>query len=104
MEEEKMTGIKVSNLGEEFSWGAKVEGINWDTLSNSSVRAELNDVFERRGLIVFSDCEPSQKMHVAISTVFGPLKDHPTKTTARVDQDSAPGVIDMYCPGSDNDD
>jgi taurine dioxygenase len=32
---------------------------------------------------------------VAISNVFGPLKDHPVKTVQRVDQDAMPGVIDM---------
>jgi len=34
-------------------------------------------------------------MHVALSNVFGPLKDHPSKAVPRVDQDSMPGVIDM---------
>jgi taurine dioxygenase len=34
-------------------------------------------------------------MHVAISNVFGPMKDHPVASVARVDSDSMPGVIDM---------
>jgi taurine dioxygenase len=57
-------------------------------------------------MIVFTGCEPSSHLHVEISKIFGPLKDHPTKTTARaVDADTAPGVIDMhYKPKADPDD
>jgi taurine dioxygenase len=41
-------------------------------------------------------------MHVALSKVFGPLKDHPTKSTARTAEDEAHGVIDMhYVPPQD---
>jgi taurine dioxygenase len=34
-------------------------------------------------------------MQVAVSRIFGPLKDHPTKSTKRADPDLDPGVIDM---------
>ena len=59
------------------------------------MRKEINEVFERRGLIVFEGVEASTDMHLAISNVFGPLKDHPVPVVARVDQKKAPGVIDM---------
>jgi taurine dioxygenase len=91
-----MAGIKVRDLRDDLSFGAIIEGVSHDTLADAAVRDEINDVFERRGMIVFKDVEPSAQMHLAISNVFGPLKDHPTKTTARVDQNSAPGVIDMH--------
>jgi taurine dioxygenase len=45
-------------------------------------------------------------MQVAISKVFGPLKDHPTRATPRDDasEDLGPGVIDMhYMPSDDPD-
>ncbi|OYX28152.1 MAG: hypothetical protein B7Z03_12280, partial [Hydrogenophilales bacterium 32-62-9] len=42
-------------------------------------------------------------MHLAISDVFGPLKDHPVPSVPRVDADAAPGVIDMaYDPNDAN--
>jgi taurine dioxygenase len=85
-----MGGITVRDLRDDLSFGSIVEGVTYDTLADPAVRAEINDSFERRGMIVFRDVEPSAKMHLAISDVFGPLKDHPTKTTARVDQDRLP--------------
>jgi taurine dioxygenase len=53
-------------------------------------------VFVDRGMIVFEDIEQTNKMHVELSKVFGPLKDHPTKTTNRTAEDEAKGVIDMH--------
>jgi taurine dioxygenase len=91
-----MAGIKVRDLRDDLPFGSLIEGVSYDTLADPAVRDEINDVFERRGMIVFKEVEPSAQMHLAISNVFGPLKDHPTKTTARVDQNSAPGVIDMH--------
>ena len=87
-----MAGITVRDLRDDLSFGAIIEGVTFEVLEDPAVRAEINDVFERRGMIVFKEVEPSAQMHLAISTVFGPLKDHPTKTTARVDQDAAPGI------------
>jgi taurine dioxygenase len=88
-------GLTVSPLRDDLAFGVRIEGVTRDMLDDESVRAEINRVFEEAGLIVFSDVEPSAQMHVALSNVFGPLKDHPSKAVARVDQDSMPGVIDM---------
>jgi taurine dioxygenase len=96
MEREQMAAITVRNLRDDLGFGAIVEGLSWDNINDPAVRAQINDIFEDRGMIVFEGVEPSQKMHVAVSNIFGPLKDHPTKSTARVDQNSAPGVIDMH--------
>src|SRR5437870_1863729 len=95
-QETRMTGIQVRKLDDKHSFGARASGVNWDTLADQGVRDELNRVFEDRGMIVFEDMEPSAKMQVAISKVFGPLKDHPTKSTARTAEDEAAGVIDMH--------
>jgi taurine dioxygenase len=59
-------------------------------------------VFEDRGMIVFHQVEESAKMHVAISKVFGPLNDHPTKRTPRTAQDEAHGVIEMHWKGRED--
>jgi len=101
-----MAGIKVRDLSPNHRFGARIDGLNWENINDPAVRAEINSVFESRGMIVFSDMEPTSKMQVAVSTVFGPLKDHPTKTTPRDAEtgDTAKGVIDMhYVPNSGND-
>jgi taurine dioxygenase len=87
--------LNVSPLQDDLSFGARVGGLTRDMLDDPAVRAELNALFEDRGLIVFEDVEPSGAMHVAISKVFGPLKEHPVPVVPRVDADELPGVIDM---------
>jgi len=99
-----VANINVHNLSDDLSFGSRVEGLNWETLADETIRAELNRVFEDRGVIVFQHIEPTSKMQVELSKVFGPLKDHPTKATPRDSgsEDLAPGVIDMhYIPSSD---
>ena len=91
-----MSGIQVLALSDGLKFGARVRGVTHATLANASVRDELVALFERCGLIVFEGVVPSGAMQVAISTVFGPLKDHPTKTTVRADEDIGEGVIDMH--------
>jgi taurine dioxygenase len=90
-----MTAMTVKPLQDDLSFGARVSGVTQDMLRDEAVRRQLNEIFEDRGMIVFEDVEPSGSMHLAISDVFGPLKDHPVKTVERVDQDTMPGVIDM---------
>jgi taurine dioxygenase len=87
--------LDVRPLRDDLKFGARIGGLARDALADEAVRAELNQVFEARGLIVFEDVEPSAQMHAALSNVFGPMKDHPSKAVPRVDQDSMPGVIDM---------
>jgi taurine dioxygenase len=91
-----MTGITVRNLRDDLNFGARVTGVTHDTLADQKVREEIKRTFEARGMIVFEDVEPTAKMHVEISQVIGPLKDHPTKTTSRTAEDLAAGVIDMH--------
>jgi taurine dioxygenase len=79
--------------GREF--GARVRGITEDETRDPALRRAINDLFEAKGMIVFEDVEPSARMHVALSDIFGSLKDHPSKAVPRVDQDAMPGVIDM---------
>ena len=88
-----MAAINVKPLQKELPFGARVGGVTWEALEDAGIRQQLNEVFEARGMIVFEDIEPSSKMQVAISEVFGPLKDHPVKIVQRVDQDAMPGVI-----------
>jgi taurine dioxygenase len=99
-----MAGFKVKTLRDDLSFGSRVEGLDATNVNDPGVRTELQQAFEDRGLLVFSDVEQSAKMHVAVSKVFGPLKDHPTKTVTRTAEDEAHGVIDMhYMPSTDPD-
>lgn len=93
-----MAGITVRNLGDDISFGARIDGLTWDNIEDPAIRAQINQVFEDRGMIVFENMEPTAKMQVALSTIFGPLKDHPTKATPRDEEtgDAALGVIDMH--------
>jgi len=87
--------ITVSPLRADLPYGSRIAGVSFESLADESTRRQINRVFEDRGLIVFENVEPSSEMHVAISTVFGPLKDHPVASVPRVDQKTMPGVIDM---------
>ena len=79
-----MTTVTVSPIRDDLSFGARVGGVTLEGLADPEVRARLNDAFEERGLLIFEDVEPTPEMQVAISTVFGPLKDHPSSATPRV--------------------
>ena len=88
-----MSSISVVPLQDDLPFGARVRGLTHDNIQDPAIRAQINQVFEDRGMIVFEDVEPSAKMQVAISNIFGPLKDHPVKIVKRLDQDTMPGVI-----------
>ena len=90
-----MTSMNVKPLQEDLSYGVRIRGVTQELLKDVTVRKQINDLFESKGMIVFEDVEPTSQMHVAISNVFGPLKDHPVPSVVRVDQDTLPGVIDM---------
>jgi taurine dioxygenase len=88
--------VTIRTLGDQWNWGSRVSGVNWDNVHNEDLRAELQQLLRNRGVIVFEDMEPTAKMQVELSKIFGPLKDHPTKSTPRADPDLDPGVIDMH--------
>lgn len=89
-----MAAFKVEPLREDLKFGARISGVTFEVLEDPAKREQMNAVFEDRGMIVFEDVEPSSRMHVAISNVFGPLKEHATRATPLV-ADTLPGVIDV---------
>lgn len=91
-----MAGVRVRDLRSDLSWGSIATGVTFEALADPAVRGQLNEVFEDRGMIVFEGVEPSQRMQVELSNVFGPLKSHPSKVTPRVNEELMPGVIDMH--------
>ena len=91
-----MAGLNIRDLAPDLEFGARVSGLTWDNIGDEALRAQLRQLFVDRGLIVFEDMEPSPKMQVELSKIFGPLKDHPTRNVPRADPDLAEGVIDMH--------
>ena len=95
-----MTSITVKPVRDDLPYGVRIGGVTLASLNDESLRHRINELFEEKGLIIFEDVEPTSSMHVALSEIFGPLKDHPSAAVPRVDQDLMPGVIDMpYQPG-----
>ena len=90
-----MSPIHVSPLRADLPFGARVTGVTLETLKEATVRAELQQVFEDRGMILFEDVEPDGELQVEISKVFGPLKDHPVPTVPRAGGALHPGVIEI---------
>ncbi len=102
-----MAGIRIRDLGEQFSWGSRVEGLGWDNIEDEPIRAQLAQLFKDRGFIVFEGMEPSPRLQVEVSKIFGPIKDHPTKNVPRAEGEDMLGVIDMRAmpredPGHDH--
>jgi len=94
----QVADIRIRDLRDDLSFGSIIEGLNWENIDDETVRQKIRDTFQKRGMIVFKDMEPTSKMQVAVSKIFGPLKDHPTKATPRDEEtgDEAEGVIDMH--------
>ena len=90
-----MGQVLIEPLDKNLSFGSRVTGVTFEVLRNEATRAELNRTFIERGVIVFEGVEPSAEMQVAISTVFGPLKDHPVASVERADADKLLGVIEI---------
>jgi len=88
-----MSTLTVEPIREDLGFGARVEGVTRDACSDDDVRAQINELFEQYGLLVFTDVEPTPSMQVAVSTVIGPLKDHPSKATPRAGGEL--GVIEI---------
>jgi taurine dioxygenase len=88
------TTMTVRPVRDDLSFGARVSGVTEEDLDDPAVREQLNDLFEEHGLLIFEGVEPTPKLQVAFSNVFGPLKDHPSQAVSRADGDLL-GVIEM---------
>lgn len=94
-----MAQITVSPLKEGLPFGRRVGGVTLAATEDAAIRAQLKDLFVQHGVIVFEGMEPSDALQVAVSNVFGPLKEHPVKNLSRVDADTYPGVVKIHSPG-----
>lgn len=94
-EEMIVAAFQVRPLGERYPFGVRVSDLTLAASQEPAVRAEINDLLVRHGMILFEDVEQSDEMQLSISTMFGPLKEHPVKAVAKVDNDRMPGVIEI---------
>ncbi|CAN7407017.1 TauD/TfdA family dioxygenase [Phenylobacterium sp. LjRoot219] len=97
-----MASIEVRPLQDDLAFGARITGVTHAALRDPAIRRQISEVFEDRGMIIFEDVEPTSQMHVEISDVFGPMKDHPVPNVSRVDPSLMPGVIDMRYDGGES--
>jgi taurine dioxygenase len=85
----------VRPLQEGLPFGVRIGGLTREKLENKALRDEIDALFVKHGMIVFEDVEQSDEMQLALSSCFGPLKEHPVKGVSRVDGDRLPGVIEI---------
>lgn len=90
-----MPAFRIEPLREELGFGARISGATRDNLEDTDVRAQINAAFEDRGLLVFEGMEPDGFLQVALSEVFGSLKEHPVPVVPRAEDTLAPGVIEI---------
>jgi taurine dioxygenase len=90
-----MTTMTVQPIHDRSAFGARVGGVSNDSLRDPDVRVRINELFEEYGLLVFEAVEPTPKMHVALSNVFGALKDHPSQAVSRAGGEDMLGVIEL---------
>ncbi|TCM20787.1 taurine dioxygenase [Novosphingobium sp. PhB165] len=90
-----MGALRIEPLRQELPFGVRISGVTHAVLADEASRRAIFDAFEREGLIVFDGIEQSDEMQVALSGVFGPLKEHPLKEVSRVDASKLPGVVEI---------
>jgi taurine dioxygenase len=88
--------LSVAPLSPSLPFGKLVSGLVSDDLTNQPVMAELRQVWLDGGMIVFKDCEISEKFHVELSRVFGPLEIHPTREFRNKDN---PELVNITAAG-----
>ncbi|GGB88639.1 dioxygenase TauD/TfdA family protein [Novosphingobium endophyticum] len=90
-----MRAYTVSPLREDLPFGVRIGGLTRELLEGKALRDEIDRLFVEHGMIVFEDVEQSDEIQLALSSCFGPLKEHPVKGVARVDGARLPGVIEI---------
>lgn len=85
----------VRPLQDGLPFGVRIGGLTLEILKDKAIRDEIDQLFVKHGMIVFEDVENSDEMQLALSSCFGPLKEHPVKAVARVDTSRMPGVVEI---------
>ena len=90
-----MTDISIRSISDDLPFGARITGVTQDNSTAADVRAEINAVFEDRGMIVFEGMEPTNAMQVALSRVFGELEDHAIGDSMPLADEDVRGMTDF---------
>jgi taurine dioxygenase len=90
-----MAQFAVKPLDPALPFGIRISDLTRDMLGDAETRDSINGLFVEHGMIVFEGVEQSDEMQLAISSCFGPLKEHPVKGVSRVDGSRLPGVIEI---------
>ncbi|HUD29663.1 MAG TPA: TauD/TfdA family dioxygenase [Novosphingobium sp.] len=90
-----MPSFTTAPLQDGLPFGVRIGGLTLAMLQDKGLRESIDALFTAHGMIVFEDVEQSDAMQLAISSCFGPLKEHPVKGVGRVDGDRMPGVIEI---------
>ena len=93
-----MALLDVRPLREGLPFGLRIGGMTRELAARPEVKDEVARLFREQGMILFEDVEPSDAMQLALSNIFGPLKEHPVKNVSRVDGDTMPGVVRIHSP------
>ncbi|MFM5930369.1 MAG: TauD/TfdA dioxygenase family protein [Novosphingobium sp.] len=94
-----MPALAVSPLKEGLPFGKRISGVTLEATQDAATRQQLVDLFVANGVLLFEGMDASDPLQVAVSNVFGPLKEHPVKNLSRVDADAYPGVVRIHSPG-----
>jgi taurine dioxygenase len=95
--------IRIENLRDDMPFGSRIFGATAQNLRNEETRQQIRSAFEDRGLLIFETNEPSVALHIAVSRIFGPLKEHPDPAVrARTAVKDGPGIVDLV-NGPDSD-
>ncbi|WP_232491674.1 TauD/TfdA dioxygenase family protein [Novosphingobium kaempferiae] len=90
-----MPSFTTGPLQEGLPFGVRIRGLTLAALQDKATRDDIDALFVRHGMIVFEEVEQTDEMQLAISSCFGPLKEHPVKGVGLVDKDRLPGVIEI---------
>jgi taurine dioxygenase len=71
------SAFAAERLDARFDWGVTVTGLTLGALDDALVRQELYALWIREGVIVFRGLDGVQEQ-LALSRVFGPLREHPS--------------------------
>jgi taurine dioxygenase len=86
----------VTDLDDRLGFGARVTGLDPDTLDDPAVRSSLRDLWLERGVVVFRGVPGGTASQIRLSEVFGECEVHPLRP---VDAVSAPELSDIrYLP------
>jgi taurine dioxygenase len=85
--------ISITPLREGLAFGCRINGVTEATLHQETVRDAIRSAFDQHGMILFEGMEPTNRVQVLVSRVFGPLKEHPVAAVELVDPETMGGAI-----------